>query len=97
MPHAKSKHIDLAKRLREEKPVPFGLYSLTRLAENIRGILEDDAYIEIAQALHLFGVRKVDFSDFPKRELRNVLDERMGEREYVPDVQGESTSRMSGR
>ncbi|KXA90364.1 hypothetical protein AKJ61_00760 [candidate division MSBL1 archaeon SCGC-AAA259B11] len=67
------------------------------MAENVRRILEDDTYIDIVQALHLFGVRKMDFSDFPKRELRNVLDEKIGEREYISEVQREYTSKANGR
>lgn len=63
MPYAKSKHIELAKQLKEKKPVPFALYSLTQLAENVRRVLEDDTYFDIVGALHSFGVRKLDLNE----------------------------------
>lgn len=63
MPYAKSKHIELAKQLKGKKPVPFALYPLTQLAENIRRVLNDDTYINIVDLLGQFGIRKLESSE----------------------------------
>lgn len=55
MPCAKSKYLDLARQLREEKPALFGSYTLAQIA----GAINSGASVEIAEAMNWFGVREV--------------------------------------